>query len=755
MLIGGIAAGFLFLQEYDAAKSEVVNFHRMGQQVETPPSEVYSSDGKLLYRVLGQQREYVPLDQIPEMVQHAMVAAEDRRFYDHQGVDWLSIPRIILVDATKGRFAQGGSTITMQLSKIVSANYDRSLKRKLHDMALATALERELTKDEILELYLNKVYFGNQAYGIKEAADVYFGKPLDRLTIGEAALLVRLVRRPASWAHLTQGVNESQAIEDRNYVLGVMLDEGWINQSQYTNAVSEKPKFNRHVRHTTWETFGAPYFIDHVLSEFRRDFKDVDLSQGGYRIDTTLDSRIQAVAEDAVRTAIREHRDDSVTTGAFVLMNTEGQLLAEVGGVDYKRNPFDSAWKGERPPGSSFKAILYATAFDQGVLKTPNDLLSNERITFPSVNGSKEWTPKNDVPNYGGDMTVEDAFRWSVNVPAAHLIQQVGVSNVVREAQDVFGIQSPLRPYPSIALGSEDVTPLEMLQAYSIFALHGDRATPYVIKKVTGPNGEVIREYEPRIEHNKLSGAVCDQMQKLLRAVVVDGTGSAASDVPDAHGKTGTTSDNRDAWFCGYADGLIGVGWVANEVRLRSGHFAYRPMDRSVFGGTVTVPFWANIMEAAENEFGPNYGSVQTDAKIANRDDQVDRPKPAEKEAKKEPAPAMAPDVDDDMGNMADGPDDSATTKSADTAPPTTDATKDTDTTDNTDKQTPPPSDNSGGDGPTDTPSDTKTPEKIAYVTVEICAESGKLATRYCPETISKRFRKGTEPTESCPIHKG
>jgi penicillin-binding protein 1A len=295
-----------------------------------------------------------------------------------------------------------------------------------------------------------------------------------------------------------------------------------------------------------------------------------------------------------------------------------------------------------------------------------------------------------------------------------------------------------------------------MAQAYSVFALHGDRATPFVIEKVTSPTGEIVVN-EPRIEHGKLSAAVCDQMDTLMREVVLHGTGSAAADVPDAHGKTGTTSDNRDAWFCGYADGLIGVGWVGNARKRKAGGYEYLPMDESVFGGTVTVPFWAEIMDKAEGEFGYKNASMRSDSDGANSyEARVHAKKPSTKPVQKAPAPAMAPAPDENQPDKTDNATgDGGSANGGSQIPPEPNTDQDNqDSSGGADKQTP-PADNSGDQGPTDAPKPNKPTAKVSYVTVSVCAESGKLATRYCPQTVSRKFRKGAQPTEYCPIHKG
>lgn len=387
----------LFSGEVSKAKDEVEKFRDMRDQYQIQPSKILSSDGKLLYQVMSERREYISLQDIPKLVQDAMVAAEDKRFREHRGIDYQAIPRILLVGAREGKLTQGGSTITMQLAKLMSGDSDRNIQRKLHDMALATAMERDLTKNEILELYLNTVYFGNQAYGIKAASDIYFGKPVSQITLGEAAFLVRLVRKPSSWSKLlSSGKNLDRAIANRNTVLGIMLEEGMISQPEYEKALEEDPKFNRKPHKGVARVYAAHYFVDHVLDVLKREpeFKDIDLGRGGYTIETTLDTRIQDTAEEQVRRVVRNHSDELVTTGAFLLMSADGQILAEVGGVDFNRNQYNVIYRGHRQPGSSFKPIVYATAFLNRALTSVDEPISNERLTLPAVPGREAYSPK-------------------------------------------------------------------------------------------------------------------------------------------------------------------------------------------------------------------------------------------------------------------------------------------------------------------------------------------------------------------------
>lgn len=607
--IGGSIFGVMFLNAYKDAQVLVENLDdkMLALASESNPSVIYSSDGKKLYVVQGVYRKVLgDYSKIPPNMRYAILAAEDRRFFDHSGIDWWSMLRVLFTAAREGRASQGGSTLTMQLAKRMYSNSERTFKRKIQDMALAVAMERKLSKEQILTLYLDQVYFGSGAWGVQAASDVYFGKPVDKLTLGECAMLARCVQSPSRENPYR---NLAKAVENRNLVLGIMRDESWITADQYAKAVAETPKLRSKQRPTmNVDLRDCPYFVRHVLDDL--DAKGIDfdaLKQGGYKIYTTVDTDMQNVAEEQVRRIVRRYRGDGVTQGAFVLMDKDGQIKAEVGGVSYEKNQFNIVTQGRRQPGSSFKPFVYATAFANHQVSIW-DSLPNQRHAFELGGGRRNtWTPKNSNGKYSDSISVISAFKWSVNVPAVWAMSRVGPDAVIQYANGAFGFSSKFRPVMSLALGAAEVSPLDMAQAYSVFMLRGNRATPYTITKIVGPDGETIEDAKPNIVPNVIGEEVTDEIDALMRAVVVSGTGREAGEVPNARGKTGTTSDNKDAWFCGYSDGLVGIGWIGNE-RIVNGRAVYRSMDSSVFGGTVTVQMWTNIMARAHERFATPMG---------------------------------------------------------------------------------------------------------------------------------------------------
>jgi penicillin-binding protein 1A len=554
------------------------------------PTRIFSADGKLLYVVSREYREPVTLKEVPQHVINAILAAEDKRFWDHQGIDYQSMGRVLANAGRKG----GGSTLTMQLAKRMYTSSERSLDRKLQDLALAVTMERELTKEQILELYLNEVYYGASANGIKAASKIYFGKDPRDLTIAEAALIARCVRLPS---RENPFVDLEQAVANRNDVLQIMFEEGMITRPQLDQAKQERPKLVPRSLGSGARVLSAPYAVMHVLDVLHKEFPDVDLATAGLDVHTTIDSRLQRFAQRAVRDTVRQYRRRKITTGAFLVTDRNGAILAEVGGIDFNRNQYSVVFQGKRQPGSAFKPFVYAAALSVGTLQ-PDDTISNERFTWINPYTGKPWSPKNSH-GYGGYVTIEDAIRNSINVPAVRVIDALTPESAVAFAQESFGFQSKLDPVLPLALGSSAVSPLELSEAYSVFMLRGDRARPYVITKVLGPDGNLLKSYEPDVFRGVLSQPVCDLMDGYLRSAVVNGTGYKAAGVANARGKTGTTSNNLDAWFCGYTDRLLGVGWVGNEY-LEGKSWKYGAMSSSVFGGTVTAEIWARIIGEAE-----------------------------------------------------------------------------------------------------------------------------------------------------------
>lgn len=722
--LGFVIFGAAFWTQLNWAEGIIPTLDTKLTALSGKPSVIVSADGKRLYFVQTEYREPIKtMSEVPDAVKYATLAAEDKRFYDHEGVDWWGVGRALATNVREGRTAQGASTITMQLAKRLYTGTERSFTRKLKDMALAVQIEKKMTKDEILQLYLNQVFYGSGAYGVRAAAKTYFGKDLKKLTIGEAALLSRIVRRPSEENPF---VNPERAIANRDVVLRSMYDGGMIKKSEYDKAIAETPKFMPKRFASGQHIERSPYFCQYVLDTIKRELPEIDITTGGYRIETTLDAKLNDFAQKEVRNVVNKYKKMKLTTGAFILMDDLGRIIAMVGGYDYDRNEYNVTYQGRRQPGSAFKPFVYAAALSTGALG-PNDTVSNEQLILDEPGKAPRRWPKNGKNRYGGRVSIRTAIASSINVPAVRVTELVTPMLAAKYARDVFGFTSPIDPVLAMGLGSSAVSPLEMAQAYSVFMNYGSRAKPFGIVRITGPDGQVIKEWEPEIQRNVLDPGVATLMNEYLRAVVTSGTGGRARPIADAHGKTGTTSDNRDAWFCGYTSGLLGVGWVGNEQRIK-GKWEYPPMVSSAFGGTITIDIWTGVMREA----------MKTHAKK-----DLPRPDGARPldQYRDEPPPEDPP-----IDNVAGDP-----------TPPPPELPKELDPVvpkpgelfpaDKVPEKIPP-------ERPEDRrPKPADPPVEEGFTSVEICADSGQLAGRYCPETVTRKFLRGEGPRRRCSIH--
>jgi penicillin-binding protein 1A len=557
-------------------------------------TNIYSSDGILLATLQMENRQVVQLKNVSPDLINATLAVEDSRFYEHSGVDLKGVARafcanLINRDAT----SQGASTITQQLARNVNAfglGKTKSLSRKVREAMTAIRIEQVFSKDEILELYLNQIYYGSGAYGIEAASRTYFGKPASRLSIAEAALLAGIPQRPNAYSPYT---NLTAAQTRRNVVLKRMLDTGKISIADYERAKSEAIHLaGRKTNHTVYR---APYFVDWVVQGLVARY-GVDAVYSGWKVVTTLDWRMQQAAEKSLRQGLRS----GATQGALVCIDPHtGDVRAMVGGVDYQKDRFNAVTQGKRQPGSAFKPIVYATAIDTGAVSLDTKI-KDEPLKIPTGNGTKMWT----VHNYGGgyrnqDVTVLDGITSSINTVAVEAAQETGINRVIEYAQKM-GITTELAPYLPLALGSSAVRPIELCSAYGIFASEGDLYKPISVQSITDGAGKAYdmpSAFERR-QSGILQPATILQMNEALHSVVQNGTGYAAAVVPYAFGKTGTTSDSRDAWFVGYTPDLVAAVWVAHPDRDARGivHYAVMP---GATGGHVAAPIWAGFMRTA------------------------------------------------------------------------------------------------------------------------------------------------------------
>jgi penicillin-binding protein 1A len=714
-------------------------------------SFIYSADGVQLARIAEEYREPVTLEEIPQHLINATIAKEDRRFWQHRGVDWRGIARALWVNLTEGDIKQGGSTLTQQLARNVFLTQKRTFARKLQEIILAQEMERRLTKERILELYLNQVYYGNGAYGVKAAARVYFNKPLEKLTLAECALLASLPQRPSAYDPFS---NPDEAIFQRNLTLNLMAREGYITPDQRDAAKAEPLRL---ARSRPQSRFLAPYFVMDVLRELERLYGRELLLQGNLKVDTTLHWEMQRAAEDALQRGVRAFSAQGVTQGALVLIDLRtSEIRALVGGVNFRRSQYNNITQGRRQPGSAFKPIVYATAFELGKL-TPTSRLSDTPISFPSGVRGKYWRPQNADGRFRGSVTVTRALAASINIPAVRAAQLVGADTVAEFARTRFGIESPLDPVLPLALGASAVKPIELAKAYSVFALGGNRSEPYMLRRVVDRNGVALLEQQGLITPNVLSKQSAEWIDEILRRAVVGGTGKAAARIPNARGKTGTTSDYRDAWFVGYTDKYLAVVWVASEYyNPQTQRWEYRPMRR-VFGGTVCARIWADLMErvnAIDQRIQARQQRQATPVATPETPTEEGEPAPTETDSEAAPPPIAPPP---DALNTPQPPSETPEPPSGASAPITSaPATSSAPTTPIASAPSSPRPSDAAPTALSGAPRESKPPPPPPppeFVTVAICADTGLIATDYCPEVVRKRFEKGKEPKRRCTKH--
>jgi len=557
-----------------------------------PPEEstrVYASNGEVIASLFRENRDFVPLDEIPPTVRQAVIAIEDDRFYHHHGVDLRGSVRAIVRNILAVGAVEGGSTITQQLARNMFLTSRRLISRKLAEIMLALEIERRLTKDEILERYLNQVYFGNGAYGVQMAARVYFGKSAQDLTLPEAAMLAGIIRSPS----VNTPFQSLEAAEERQHVvLRRMAELGYITPQQAEDAMAE-PIAMAQEGNAGLVGIRAPYFVSYVLPYLLERYGEDVVYSGGLRIYTTLDPQMQGAAEKALQDGIDQADKDQldISQGAIVTLDPRtGYIRAMVGGYDFAQSQFNRAWQAHRQPGSSFKVFIYTAAVAKGM--TPTRMIVDEPITFEIAGTVKPedsiWTPKNYDDSYRGPMRMRQALEQSINIPAIKTINEFGPQAVVEYARRM-GIASRLQPNLSLALGTNDVTPLEMASAFGTLGTLGVHAEPMGIVRVTDREGRVLEEHTPR-RSLALTADVAYMITDLLKGVILRGTGTAANIGRPAAGKTGTTDDYRNAWFIGFTPYLATAVWVGNDDNS--------PMKR-VVGGTVPARIWSAYMKVA------------------------------------------------------------------------------------------------------------------------------------------------------------
>ena len=581
VIIAGLMFGYIFAA-YQSLP-EVGNNMRPAVS-----SQVFDSQGKLITTLHSDQNRLpIDINKVPKNLQNAFIAAEDNRFYDHIGVDPIGILRAVVTNWTNRGIAQGGSTITQQLAKNAFLSQDQTLKRKIQEAILALELERKYSKKEILEMYMNQIYFGRGAYGIQTAAHTYFGKDVGDLTLAECAMIAGLPKSPN---YYSSSVNEATA--RKNVVVGQMEKYGYITPSQAEEA--KKSSLDIKQKSTSNTTDETAYFIDYVTQEIAQKYGDDALYKDGLKIYTTLDTDKQHAAVQAMRHLPETHTDDQGLTqpqGAIISIDPKtGHILAMVGGRG--QDSFNRASMAVRQPGSAFKPFVYMTAMEHDM--TPDTIMEDKKVEYGG------WSPHNADNSYQGRMPLWKALALSVNTVAVQLADKVGPSNVIANAKKL-GITTLVEDgspnddnLASAALGglTKGVTPLEMAAAYGAFANKGVYIKPTAIVKILDRNGNVLEDNSSDVQKTQvMSEKTAYEMTSMLEGVIARGTGTAASIGRPAAGKTGTTDDNHDAWFIGYTPDIVTAVWVGDDTGSQS--------LGEIYGGTVPAQIWHDYMASA------------------------------------------------------------------------------------------------------------------------------------------------------------
>ncbi len=547
-------------------------------------SVIYDRNGqKLAYVFKGQHRLYARYDEIPGHLVEGLVAMEDTRFFEHNGVNPDAILRAIVKDIQAGKFVEGGSTLTQQLIKNKLLSNEKKLARKLKEAILALKIEHELSKEDIIERYLNEISYGNNYFGVKTAANGYFHKELHELTLKECAILVGLPNAPSYYNPLK---HYKRALDRANNVLYRMKSIGWVTQSDYLKAVKESPEIYK----TSLTQNIAPGIVDEVLRQFKGKLGDI--RTGGYAIYTTIDMKQQAIADEAIdlvyRKALKKYRENAKTStlsaGFVAVESSTGDILAMVGGTDYEKSAFNRVTQSKRQPGSAFKPFIYQTALDMGY--NPATPLTDLARTFQYYENGKPkvWSPKNYEGDFKGFVPFREALVHSRNLATINLVSDLGVSTIRKRLAflDVPHIPRDM----SIALGNLGLSPLKMAQIFSVFANKGHMVEPRLVSKIVSKEGAVIYETRPK----EIEGFTTPEQAYLMTDVLMDvikrGTGTKARvEGIELAGKTGTTNNNIDAWFCGYSPTIEAIVWMGRDDNKRIGAGAT--------GGALAAPAFA------------------------------------------------------------------------------------------------------------------------------------------------------------------
>lgn len=554
-------------------------------------SQVFDSHGRLITTLHSDQNRLpIDINKVPQNLQNAFIAAEDNRFYEHIGIDPIGIFRAIFANLTNRSIAQGGSTITQQLAKNAFLSQEQTLKRKIQEAMLALEIEHKYSKKEILEMYMNQIYFGQGAYGIQTAAKTYFNKDVNELTLTQCAMLAGLPKSPNYYSPFN---NLNEAKKRKNVVLDQMVKYGYVSAAEAEDAKNQDLGLSK--SHQSKEADEYASFIDYVSQQVAKKYGDDALYKEGLKIYTTMDVDKQHAAVRAMRNLPNNYTDENGLTqpqAAIVSIDPKtGHILAMVGGRG--QDSFNRASMAVRQPGSAFKPFVYLTALQHDM--TPDTTMNDQPVTYGN------WSPKNAGGSYSGTMTLSDALAHSVNTIAVQLADQVGTKNIIANAKKM-GITTLDAKDDNLAMAlgglTKGVTPLEMASAYGTFANKGVHVKPTAIVKILDRNGNVLEDAstleKEETKTRVMSEREAYEMTTMLEGVIDHGTGTAAAIGRPAAGKTGTTDDNKDAWFVGYTPDIVTAVWIGDDTGSHS--------LGEIYGGTIPAEIWKDYMSSATSD---------------------------------------------------------------------------------------------------------------------------------------------------------
>ncbi|MGA7354723.1 MAG: transglycosylase domain-containing protein [Candidatus Cybelea sp.] len=559
---------------------------RMADYQPESSTRIFARDGALLASVYKENRVWVPISRVPAIVRDAFIANEDHNFYNHHGVDLGSIVRAAFADLTHQEF-QGASTITQQLARRLFLNDQVSLSRKVQEALLAIEIERYYTKDEILERYLNIIYLGAGAYGVDAAAHTYFGRGVDSLTLAQAAMLAGIVAAPSDYSPFS---NYALARSRQRHVLDRMVESGYVTAAE-ADAAYDDPLGLIAEQPTGLQGYRYPYFTTYAIAQLEHTFGTSAVEEGGLQAYTTLDARLQEIAQEAVTWGVGRSVAEGIgahQAALVALRPSTGEILAMVGGTGFTlKNQFNRAWQARRQPGSSFKIYDYTAAIDSGM--PASTVIDDTPVSYPMGDGTN-WSPRDDDNSYMGAISLREAVVMSRNVVAVKLAERIGLDKIIGYAHRM-GVTAPLEANLSLALGSSGVSVLDQASGYSTLANQGLHIDPTPFRMVKDAMGSVVLDDRVPQATDVVSAGTAYIMTSILEDVIAHGTGypNAVIDRPAA-GKTGTTSNFRDAWFVGYTPDLVTAVWLGND--------NYTPMVES-YGGNIPARIWARFMKAA------------------------------------------------------------------------------------------------------------------------------------------------------------